>query len=113
MVFDPRSQVWTIANGQTVSDAIDKLSEDLVGFKLPATMTGATVSFQVSDDDVDGAGTYQALSWEGTVVSFATASAQSVSIDPSKFAGWRWIKIVSGTAEGAERTIVPKFRRYG
>ncbi len=109
MVFDPRSQTWVIASGQTTSNAIDKMSEDLVGFRLPATMTGTAASFVVSDDDV----TYQVLTWEGTAVSFTVASAQNVSLDPSKFAGWRYIKYVSGGAEGAERTIVPKFRRYG
>jgi hypothetical protein len=52
------------------------------------------------------------LYWEGTLVQFSVAASRGLSWDPAKFAGWRYVKIVSGSAEGAARTIVPVWRDY-
>ena len=64
-------QVLTIASGQTVSDAFDAREFAAFGVVIPTTLTGATISFQVSHDGV----TYQVLhkntadtAWSVTVI---------------------------------------------
>jgi hypothetical protein len=108
MGLNPRDQDWTIANSQTVSDSVDTGPCELVGAEFPSTLTGASVTFQVSEDNT----TFVPLYWEGTEVQFTVAASRGLSWDPAKFAGWRYVKIVSGSAEGAERTITPLWRDY-
>jgi hypothetical protein len=106
--LDPRAQEWTIDNGQTVSDSVQPGPCELVGAEFPSALTGVSVTFQVSQDDT----TFVGLDWEGVEVSFTVAVDRGLSWDPAKFAGWRYVKIVSSAAEGAERTIVPVWRDY-
>jgi hypothetical protein len=105
-----RAQEWLIASGDTESSAIDKEHLDLVGADLP-TLTGTNLSFLTS---TTLAGTYAALSWEGDAVSFPKSGGPNLRWDPSKFAGDRFIKIVSDATETVEggRTITPKFRDF-
>lgn len=105
---NPRLEYWTIANGETISDAIDKQHLDLLGTTLP-TLTGANISFTTSPTL---AGTYDVLTWEGAVVTFAKAAGNAINWDPLKFAGRRFIRIVSDSAEGAKRTFTPIFRDF-
>jgi hypothetical protein len=99
----------TIASGATTSNAIDlgtvNAWNGFLGFVMPAAFTGATISFQVSLDDV----TYQALN-------DSSNNAISITVTASKTYGfkadvraalspWRYIKIVSASAEGGSRTI--------
>ena len=72
-------------------------------------MTGANVSFLTSPTL---AGTYDVLTWEGNVVTFAKAAGNAINWDPLKFAGRRFIKIVSDSAEGGKREIYPVFRDF-
>jgi len=101
---NPRTETWTIANGQTVSDAIYKQHLDLVGLVLP-TLTGANVSFQGSQDGVN----YAAISYEGSAVSFAKAGGNHITCHDKWFRGIPYVKIVSDASEGAERSISPIF----
>lgn len=93
----------SIANGQTVSAAIQVKGYSLVGIQLPAAFTGTALTFQVS---LDGT-TYQLLksTTSGSSLSYTVAQGTYVAIDPTPFYGARYIKIVSGTAEGAARTL--------
>jgi len=108
MAMNPTTQVWTIANGATVSDSIEPASNELVAAEFPAALTGTSVTFQVSQDD----STFVVLYWEGVLVQFTVGVDRGLSWDPAKFAPWRYVKIVSGGAEGAERKIQPLFRNY-
>jgi hypothetical protein len=56
--------------------------------------------------------TFVPLYWEGTIVQFTVAASRGQSWDPAKFAGWQYVKIVSNSAEGAERTVTPVWRDY-
>lgn len=105
---NPRTQTWTIANGETDSDAIYKQHLDLCGVLLD-TLTGDNVSFEVS---LDGS-TYETLSWEGSAVSFAKAGGNALMWDPLKFRRWPYVKIISDSAEGAERSLSPILTDFG
>lgn len=96
-----------IPNGGTSSAAVDLGEGQLVGISLPATMTGITLSFTGSDDLN---GTYQTIYYlSGVVITALTltssAGGKNITLPLDFLAGYRFIKIVSGSAEGAERTI--------
>lgn len=98
---------FTIANGQTVSNAIDVREKILVGLQF-ATMTGTALTFQASSDGV----TYVAVKDSaGASISYTIASNTYTVIQPAILAGVRYIKIVSGSAEAATRTITGIIRQ--
>lgn len=92
----------TIASSGTVSTAVDLGGHNLVGIQTPAALTGTTMTFQGS---VDGS-TYNVLyDTDGTALSITVAVDSLILIVPSDFAAVRYLKLVSGSSEGAERTI--------
>ena len=106
--YFPHYLTATIASGQTVGVAFDTEKATLVGLQFP-TMTGTTMTFQVSADNT----TYTALKdTAGASVSITIASTTAISIDRAVFQGWRWIKLVSGSAEGAARSIIAVMRVF-
>ena len=96
----------SIANGGTVSDAVNiGHGRVIFGLIMPAAFTGTAVTFQVSHDGT----TYQALTnGFGQSVSVTVAASKDVSLgDFLKYLyGWEYIKVVSGGAEGAARTVI-------
>lgn len=92
----------TIANTATASGAIDLMGATLCGIHLPAAFTGTSLSFTVA---TAGGGTYQTLQRNGSDYSVPVAQGKYVSLDPAIFAGVQFIKIISGSAEGADRTL--------
>lgn len=100
--LDYRTETVVIANGGTVSGAIDLQGLTLCGVILPSAFTGAAITFQVSDDNV----TYQAAyNTSNNAMTMTVTQARTYMITPTDFAGVRYLKLVSGSAEGAERTI--------
>jgi hypothetical protein len=96
-------QTATILNGATVSDAIDAGPYTIFGIQLPAAFTGTALTFQVSADNI----TYQLLYDTANALVTIAAVAQGRSyILPSGLGPWPFFKVVSGTAEGAQRSIV-------
>lgn len=93
----------SIANGGTTSAAIPTQGLTLVGIQLPAAFTGTTITFQGS---VDGT-TYQPVytTTSGTALSYTVAAGHYVAIDPTPFYGLAYIKLVSGSSEGAARSF--------
>lgn len=93
----------TIASGQTVSAAIPTAGLSLCGVQLPAAFTGTTLTFQGS---VDGT-TYQVIksTTSGTSLSYTVAQGTFAAIDPTPFYGLSYIKLVSGSSEGAARAF--------
>jgi len=95
----------TIANGQTVSGAADLQSGHFLGFVLPSLFTGTTVGFQVSADGT----TYSTLyNPSNNAVSCTVTQARAYAFTAdiiSELSNWRWIKLISGSAEGADREI--------
>lgn len=91
-----------IAASGTKTAAVDLRGMTLVGFYLPATFTGTAVTFEASADNStfisvrDGA---------GNALSKTVAQNQFIPLDPALFLGIQYLKLVSGSTEGAERTI--------
>lgn len=96
-------QQVTIASGQTVSAFIKTGGFSLVGIKVPAAFTGVALTFQMCDTE---GGTYVPVYNALGPVSYTVAPGRYVAIDPKDFYGIAFLKIVSGTAEGATRTLV-------
>jgi hypothetical protein len=93
----------TIASGQPNSDAIRNDRSAMGGLALPAAFTGSSLSFLVSTAK---GGTYQALYDEtGVLVTIASVTQGRSYTLPAALAPWPWFKIVSGSNEGADRSI--------
>jgi hypothetical protein len=91
----------TIANGQTTSQALAIQAYRNFGLQLPAAFTGASIKFQVSADNV----TYQDLyDRNNTLVSVTVVQGRSYDL-PGELADWAFVKIVSASAEGADRAL--------
>jgi hypothetical protein len=98
-----------IANGQTVSGAVNLADRLPVALQMPAAFTGASVSFQGSFDGT----TFQAVFVGGAAYSELVAASENVVLDSSMFLGFRQIKVVSASAEGAARSVVVLLRTDG
>ena len=103
----------TIANGASLSDAIELKSETPVAIEMPAAWTSAVLTFQGSID-----GTYNNIYDEnGTEITSQAAASRLIRLKPAHWAGLENLKIRSGTsgaaqAQGAERVIKVLTRRY-
>lgn len=105
--FDGATQLsqttLTIASGQTTSDAIDLGSMGLVGFLMPSAFTGTSITFTGAFSDSD---TYTALyNADNNAFSITVAVDRYYMLNPADFIGTRFVKFVSGSSEGAERTL--------
>lgn len=102
---DTRVQITaTIASGQTTSAEVDLGGTNIVGLQMPASFTSTSLKFLVS---TASGGTYQNLAdGAGSDVSKTVAGGKYIGIDPTLFRGVRYVKLVSGSSEGADRQIV-------
>lgn len=91
-----------ISSGQTTSAVVDISGYSSVLMALPAAMTGTTISFQVSDTR---AGTFQSLyDSSNTLISISITASRTIAL-PFEVGMANFIKLVSGSSEGADRTI--------
>lgn len=104
-----------IASGQTVSGEVDLRGMMLYMIQLPAAFTGTTLSFQVAEVPTKEGGVYS-----NTAKYLSTLAATAFTITgltqgdcviiPSTVVadglGNCMLKIVSGSAEGADRDII-------
>lgn len=94
-----------IANGATVSGALHLGGSTLIAVVMPAAFTGVALTFQTSHDGT----TYQTLvDGAGAAVTCTVAASQNVSLGTGRahIIGWPYVKVVSGAAEGAARTLI-------
>ena len=102
-----RYEAITIASGATGSNAFQTIGCNRGSFLLP-TMTGTTITFNVSDSLTEpavGSSGWTACPIEGNETNpLTTASGKTYSL-PVKAMNFRWLQLVSGSAEGAARTI--------
>lgn len=97
------AQAVSIASSAQTSSPIATGGMCLVGLILPAAFTGTAITFQVSSA-IDG--TFQDLyDSSGALVSMTVAQGRAYAVDPSNFQGVSFLKIKSGTAEAAARTV--------
>ena len=97
----------TIANGVSLSGAIDLGDLCAVLVVMPVAWTAANLTFQASHDGVTYQNVYDGF---GVEYSLVAAAARNVAVPPSDLVGARFIKIRSGTSgtpvnQGAARTL--------
>jgi len=107
--FDVKDVTIDISENTTQSNAVNTDGMLLTGIVFPAAMTGTAVTFDFS---VDGTNFYDVVETDGTEVSYTVTAGDVVRVDPSgwAFASSGFLRIVSGTAEAADRTIKFIFR---
>lgn len=96
----------SIASGGTTSEAVDVRGYALTGIELPTDFTGTAITFLAARTKD---GTYRAVEDDaGDAVSVVVAQ-NTVAVLTSEYApalsGLPFIKIVSGSAEGAAREV--------
>ena len=97
----------TIASSGTVSSAAYCNDSVLCGFILPAAFTGTAITFQGS---LDNTTFYTIYDDTNTAIGVSTAAqGRAYSLNVIDFTGWNYIKIVSGSAEAAGRTVTLLF----
>ena len=112
-VTDVRVVTVVIANAASLSGTVDLDGGDrqMVGMQMPAAWTAADVTFAVSHDGT----TFVPLHWSGAEYTIAAAggadASLGVSLEPSAFAGWPFVRVRSGTSAAAvnqlaERTLI-------
>ena len=85
-----------IASGETTSDNIQLGGHSVIGVVTP-TMTGASLTVEVS---LDG------LSWYTlSGVSITVAADTAFEFASTSMYGWQFIRFVSASSEGADRTL--------
>ena len=98
----------TIANGQSLSGALNLGGLRLFGVVMPSGWTPANLTFQMSPDG--GATWSNVFDSAGNEVIATAGSSRFVAIDPTNFAAIQWIQVRSGTsgtpvAQGADRAL--------
>lgn len=101
----------TIASGGTDSGALDLAGFNLCGIFLPATFTGTALTFKAA---ATIGGTYQVVksTTSGSSLSYTVAQNTYVALDPKDFQGIQFLKIVSGSTEGADRTLTLSLKGF-
>ena len=107
----PRSGVFffDFSVHTTITAAINKEHLDICGLRFPASFEGVAVTF--SESATEG-GTYNPVWWEGALFTLTVAADKTVMFDPAKLSGLKWLKLTSGTAVAADRTVTPIFRDF-
>ncbi len=98
---------FTIANAASLSAAVDLSGAGVLRILMPASWTAANVTFQVSQDNSTF---YDLYDRSGNEVVVTAAASRAIIMVPSDFAGFRYLKIRSGTsgtpvAQGGSRTV--------
>ena len=95
-----KTQSVVVANGETSSSEVDLSDLLLCGVYIPAVVEGTTLTFTVSNAT---GGTFLPM-WtaaSGAVVAYTIdATGCYVALDPSLFAGVRYVKAVLGSQTG-------------
>ena len=87
----------TIADGQSLSGAVDLEGYTLTAIYMPDTWAAAAITFQ-SDQPLAAEGSYlDVYDDAGTEKSVTTAADRFVLLDPAEFIGIRRLKVRSGT----------------
>lgn len=98
----------TIANGQSLSGAVNLGGLRLFGIVMPAAWTAANLTYQMSHDS--GVTWINMYDVNGSELTATAGTSRFIAIDPANFAAVPMIKIRSGTAatpvnQGADRAV--------
>ena len=95
-----RPVIWDISVSTTISEIVDYRGYIPTHLRLPAAFTGVAITFQARNS----AGDFVSLRDNaGAAVSITVAQDQVIDLDSEVLAGLGEIKLVSGTAEAADR----------
>jgi hypothetical protein len=98
-----RNFLATIAASGTTSGAVDLGHATLCGIYVPSSFTGTALTFTASET---ADGTFAPVKdGAGAAVSKTVAAGDYIYLDPVILAGVRFLKIVSGSTEGAAREL--------
>lgn len=101
-----RDNTVTVLSGQTASNWCNTGSHvcerGVVGIVTPAALTSTTLTIQVS---LDGSNALAHYDFTGNAYSIPIGTSRWISLDPALFAGFPYIRLVTGSAEGADRTF--------
>lgn len=103
-------QTVTIANGATVSDAIDLQGHTVCGIIMPSAFTGASLAPSACQT-VNG--TYVPMYKDGSTISLTVSASKYVILQPADYAGIAYLKLTSGSAEAATRSLIVVSRTIG
>lgn len=98
----------TIANGASLSGAVDLGTLRLFAIQMPTSWTSANLTFQVS---TDGTNYYNLYDDTGTEVTWTAAASQVIqSSNPGRWLAFQYLKVRSGTSgsavnQGGARTL--------
>lgn len=97
-----------IASSETESEPIHLRDRIMVGVITPAALTSTAIKFQAAAQQT---GTYRPVYAGDTEVSItvATNEARAVALageDADALSAWSWIKLVTGSAEAADRDFI-------
>jgi hypothetical protein len=96
--------VCTILSGATESDAKDLRGTMLLALDMPGTFTGTAITF-LHALEIDGTFKQVTVGSTGNAYTVTVAANKTVTVDPFTFAGLRFLKVKSGSAEGADREV--------
>ena len=92
----------TILNGQTKSDIINMSGTLLKTIILPAAFTGSTLTFEISEDKTNFFPYYNINNMPVTI---DVSAGRAYGLGAIDFYSIKYMKIVSGSVEAADRTI--------
>lgn len=103
----PSTTTVTIANGQSLSGAVNLSGFTLIGIDLPATWTTANLTLQASIDNSTWDNVFDST---GTEVTISAAASRFILLNPADFVAIRYLRLRSGTSgtpvnQGGARTI--------
>jgi hypothetical protein len=98
-----------VSDNATISSGVNTDGMLLTGIVFPAAMTGTELTFDFS---IDGTNWYDVVETDGTAVTYTVTAGDAVRVDPSgwAFASSGFIRVTSGSAEAADRSIKLIFR---
>lgn len=102
----PKTQDANIAQTETDSQAIRVTAGIVAGIRTPAALTSTAITFE-GCEEVDG--TFSPVyDSDGNQVSLAAAADRCIGLSGAEadaLAPWPYIKLICGSAEGADRVI--------
>ncbi len=107
--FNPidSQEVFTIPNSSDTSNVIDLGGSRLLGLLHPAALTGTSLDIEGS---FDGVTFFKLVNTSGVVLSVPFSASRGMTFVPADFAGWRFLRLVSDSSEGADRVFTAQLR---
>lgn len=105
--FALNTRVWTIANGASLSDALNIAGAYVDGIYFPATITGTVVSFKVG---YGSSSLLDLLDVNGIEVTVPIQAGKAVMLPYAMLRAWPFLAVRTGTSasassQGAAREI--------